>query len=61
MSLSENSLSQNKSAPTEPAMTASLGVLGEVILTYENKWGYICDDSWDKADADVVCRMMGFR
>ena len=49
------------STSEEPLMTASLGTMGEVILMYENKTGLVCDDNWGKEDADVVCRMMGFR
>ena len=33
---------------------------GDVEYCRNNEWRYVCDDNWDKKDADVACRQAGY-
>ena len=33
---------------------------GRVEIFYGDRWGTICDNSWDMNDATVVCKMLGY-
>lgn len=34
---------------------------GMVELNYEDEWGTICPEDFDNKDANVVCRMLGYK
>ena len=53
MSLDDNSA-------VDVRLVGGNGTFGTVEVGFEGVWGTICHNKWDKKEAEVICRMLGY-
>ncbi|CAJ1064432.1 scavenger receptor cysteine-rich domain-containing group B protein [Xyrichtys novacula] len=50
---------QTKGKPSIRVMNGNSSCQGRVEVLFRGRWGTVCDDGWDMANANVVCRILG--
>uniref|UniRef100_UPI0037E78A30 scavenger receptor cysteine-rich domain-containing group B protein n=1 Tax=Semicossyphus pulcher TaxID=241346 RepID=UPI0037E78A30 len=50
---------QTKGKPAIRVTNGNSSCQGRVEVLFRGKWGTVCDDGWDMANANVVCRILG--